>query len=48
MNKLVTSEEKEEFLNRRGWKKATTKEKAILVEEWTEEKIRMALDLHFG
>ena len=48
MTEIVTPEEKEAFLNRRGWKKATAEEKAILEAEWTDEKIRMALDLNLG
>lgn len=48
MTEIVTPEEKEAFLNRRGWKKATAEGKVILEEEWTDEKIRMALDLNLG
>lgn len=48
MSELVTSEEREAFLNRRGWREASVEEKELLEQEWSDEKIRMALDLQLG
>lgn len=42
---IVTDEERVEFLNRQGWKTATESEQEALKSEWTDIKIRMAIDL---
>lgn len=45
---LITSEERESFLRRRGWVKANTEERLELAKYWTDDRIRMALDLNLG
>lgn len=45
---LITSEERESFLRRRGWAKANSEEQLELAKYWTDERIRMALDLNLA
>lgn len=45
---LITSEERESFLRRRGWAKASSEEQYELAEYWNDDRIRMALDLNLG
>lgn len=47
-NVLITDEEREEFLMRRGWKYAKAEGRQELSEHWNDERIRMALDMGLG
>lgn len=44
----VTAEERQEFLNRQGWKKASPQERERLEEIWTDAKIHMAVELNLA
>ncbi|MGP4993706.1 hypothetical protein [Glutamicibacter ardleyensis] len=47
-NVLVTEQEREQFLMRRGWKYANAEGRKELSEHWNDSRIRMALDMGLG
>ncbi len=44
----VTDEERQNFLNRQGWKQASSDDRKTIENTWTDAIIRMAIDLNLA
>lgn len=45
---LVTKDEREAFMLRRGWVNASIEQRQELTEHWNDARIRMAIDMGLG
>lgn len=45
---LITKNERDEFLLRRGWVNASAEQRQELTEHWNDARIRMAIDMGLG